>query len=43
MTIMTGLIIAIKDNGVLALISIAASIYVSDIRMCHKVPLLHTH
>ena len=42
MTIMTGLIIAIKDNGFLALISIAAPIYVSDIRMCRKVPLLHT-
>ena len=39
MTIMTGLIIAIKDN---ALISIAEPIYVSDIRMCRKVPLLHT-
>ena len=39
MTIMTGLIIAIKDNGFLALISIAAPIYVSDIRMCRKVPL----
>ena len=38
---MTGLIIAIKDNGCLALISIAAPIYVSDIRMCRKVPLLH--
>ena len=41
MTIMTGLIIAIKDNGFLALISIAAPIYVSDIRMCRKVPLQH--
>ena len=41
MTIVTGLIIAIKDNGFLALISIAAPIYVSDIRMCRKVP-LHT-
>ena len=39
MTIMTGLIIAIKDNGFLALISIAAPICVSDIRMCRKVPL----
>ena len=39
---MTGLIIAIKDNGCLALISIAAPIYVSDIRMCRKVPLQHT-
>ena len=38
MTIMTGMIIAIKDNGFLALISIAAPIYVSDIRMCRKVP-----
>ena len=39
---MTGLITAIKDNGFLALIRIAAPIYVSDIRMCRKVPLLHT-
>ena len=39
MTIMTGLITAIKDNGFLALISIAAPIYVSDIRMCRKEPL----
>ena len=38
---MIGLIIAIKDNGFLALISIAAPICVSDIRMCRKVPLLH--
>ena len=42
MTIMTGLIIAIKDNGFLDLISIAAPTYVSDIRMCRKLPLLHT-
>ena len=42
MTVMTGLIIAIKDNGFLALISIAAPICVSDIRMCRKVPLQHT-
>ena len=42
MTFMTGLIIAVKDNGFLALISIAAPIYVSDIRMCGKMPLLHT-
>ena len=41
MTIMTGLIIAIKDKGFLALISIAAPICVSDIHMCRKVP-LHT-
>ena len=43
MTIMTGLIITIKDDGFLALISIGAPIYVSDIRMCRKVPLQHTH
>ena len=42
MTIMTGLFIAIKNNGFLDLISIAAPIYVSDIRMCGKVPLQHT-
>ena len=42
MTVMTGLIIAIKDNGFLALISVAAPIYVSDIRMSRKVPLQHT-
>ena len=42
MTIMTGLIIAIKDNGFLALIGIAAPIYVSDIPMCRKVLLQHT-
>ena len=42
MTIMTGLFIAIKNNGFLDLISIAAPIYVSDIRMCLKVPLQHT-
>ena len=40
MIIMTGLIIAIKDNGFLALSSIAAPIYVLHIRRCHKVPLL---
>ena len=38
--IMTGLIIAIKDNGFLALLSIAAPIFVLHIRMCRKVPLL---
>ena len=38
---MTGLIIAIKDSGILALISIAAPIYVADIRMCRKVLLQH--
>ena len=42
MTIMTGLIIAIKDYGFLALMSIAAPIYVSDIPVCRKVPLPHT-
>ena len=40
MIFMTGLIIAIKDNGFLALSSIAAPIYVLHIRMCRKVPLL---
>ena len=40
MIIMTGLIIAIKDNGFLALSSIAVPIYVLHIRMCGKVPLL---
>ena len=40
MIIMTGLIIAIKDNGFLALSRIAAPIYVLHIRMCRKVPLL---
>ena len=39
MIIMTGLIIAIKDNGFLALSS-TAPIYVLHIRMCRKVPLL---
>ena len=39
MIIMTGLII--KDNGFLALPSIAAPIYVLHIRMCRKVPLLY--
>ena len=39
MIIMTGLIITIKDNGFLALSSIAAPIYVLHIRMCRKVPL----
>ena len=43
MIIMTGLIIAIKDNGFLALSSIAAPIYVLHIRMCRKVPLLLTN
>ena len=41
MIIITGLIIAIKDNGCLALSSIAAPIYVLHIRMCRKVPLTH--
>ena len=40
MIIMTGLIIAIKDNGFLALSSIAALIYVLHIGMCRTVPLL---
>ena len=40
MIIMTELIIAIKDNGFLALSSIAAPIYVLHIRMCRKEPLL---
>ena len=40
MIIMTELIIAIKDNGFLALSSIAAPICVLHIRMCLKVPLL---
>ena len=40
MIIRTGLIIAVKDNGFLALSSIAALIYVLHIRMCHEVPLL---
>ena len=40
MIIMTGLIIAIKDSGFLALASIAAPIYVLHIGMCRKVPLL---
>ena len=40
MILMTGLIIAINDNGFLALLSIAAPIYVLHIRMCRKVPLL---
>ena len=40
MILMTGLIIAIKDNGFLTLSSIAAPIYVLHIRMCRKVPLL---
>ena len=38
--IMAGLVIAFKDNGFLALSSIAAPIYVLHIRMCRKVPLL---
>ena len=37
---MTGLIIAIKDNGFLAVSSLAAPICVLHIRMCHKVPLV---
>ena len=40
MIIMTGLIIAIKDKGCLALSSIAVQIYVLHICMCRKVPLL---
>ena len=40
MIIMTGLIIAIKDNGFVALLSIAAPIYLLHIHMCRKVPLL---
>ena len=40
MIIMTGLIIAIKDNGFLSLSSIAAPIYVLHIRKYNKVPLL---
>ena len=40
MIIMTGLIIAIKDNGFLALSSIAAPIFVLHIRMRRKGPLL---
>ena len=40
MIIMTGLIIAIKDNGFLALSSIAAPIYELHMRKCRKVPLL---
>ena len=39
---MTGLIIAIMDNGFLAVSSIAAPICVSHIRMCRKVPLLRS-
>ena len=41
MIIMTGLIIAIKDNGFLAVSSIAAPICVLHFRVCRKVPLLH--
>ena len=37
---MTGLIIAIKDNGFLALSSIVAPICLLHIHMCCKVPLL---
>ena len=40
MIIMTGLIIAIKDNSFLTLSSIAALIFVLHIFLCHKVPLL---
>ena len=40
MIIMTGLIIAIKDNSFLTLSIIAAPIYVLHIRMCRKVALL---
>ena len=42
MIIMTGLIIAIKDTGFLALSSIAEPIFVLHIHMCRKVPLLHS-
>ena len=40
MIMMTGLIIAIKDNGSLAVSSIAAPICVSHNCMCHKGPLI---
>ena len=40
MIILTGLIIAIKDNGFLILSSIAAPINVLHIRISRKVPLL---
>ena len=40
MVIMTGLIIAFKDNGFRALSSIAPPICMLHIRMCRKVPLL---
>ena len=40
MMIMTGLIIAIKDNGFLAVSSLAAPISVLPIRMCRNVPLV---
>ena len=46
MIIMTGLIIAIKDNGFLAVSSSAAPIRVLHIRICRRVPLvrsLRTH
>ena len=43
MIIMTGLIIAIEDNGFLTLSSIAAPISVLHICMCRKVPLLHSN
>ena len=37
---MTGMIIAIKDNGFLAVSSLAAPICVLHISMCRKVPLV---
>ena len=44
MIIMTGLIIAIKDNGFLTQSGIAVPIYVKlHIGMCRKVPLLRPH
>ena len=43
MIIMTGLITAIKDNGFLALSSMAVPIYVLHICMCRKVPLLRPY
>ena len=43
MIIMTGLIIAIKYMGFLALSSIAAPIYALHTRMCLKVPLIPTN
>ena len=46
MIIITGLIIAIMDNGYIAVSSIAAPVCASHIRKCRKVPLqrsLKTH